>query len=191
MARIVLVQMPFRTLCTPSIALSLLRGVLENDGHETEVRYLNAKYARRVGVNLYRAISDVVAADTLYGEMVFSAMPLGASDDPEAGNVARRHMESRNIPGWLIRALPQLAEEARNLVLDESLAIARGDDDINRDVVPELRTSDTAVEIHIVLGDGVDEVLPQLVDVDLIHRILPQAPCLQSFGTGASSDRNA
>ena len=130
MARIVLVQMPFRTLCTPSIALSLLRGVLENDGHETEVRYLNAKYARRVGVNLYRAISDVVAADTLYGEMVFSAMPLGASDDPEAGNVARRHMESRNIPGWLIRALPQLAEEARNLVLDESLAIARGGFDL-------------------------------------------------------------
>src|SRR5580693_7470840 len=130
MARIVLVQMPFRTLCTPSIALSLLRGVLENDGHETEVRYLNAKYAQRVGVNLYRAISDVVAADTLYGEMVFSAMPLGASDDPEAENVARRHMESRNIPGWLIRALPQLAEEARNLVLDESLAIARGGFDL-------------------------------------------------------------
>ena len=130
MARIVLVQMPFRTLCTPSIALSLLRGVLENDGHETEVRYLNAKYARRVGVNLYRAISDFVAADTLYGEMVFSAMPLEASGNPEAEKVARRHMESRNIPGWLIRALPRLAEEARNLVLDESLSIASGGFDL-------------------------------------------------------------
>lgn len=125
MARIVLVQMPFYTLCRPSISLSLLRGVLEQDGHEAEVRYLNSDYARRVGVNLYRAISDVLASDTLYGEMVFSAMPLGAGDDPEAEEAARRHMESRNIPGWLIGALPHLAAQARNLVLEQSLAIAR------------------------------------------------------------------
>jgi ribosomal peptide maturation radical SAM protein 1 len=130
MARIVLVQMPFYSLCRPSISLSLLRGVLEKDGHETEIRYLNIDYARRVGVNLYQAISDVLATDMLYGEMAFSAVPLGAGDDPEAEEAATRHMESQSIPSWLVRALPHLASEARNLVLTESLAIARGGFDL-------------------------------------------------------------
>ncbi len=132
MANVVLVQMPFQSVSRPSIALSLLRGVLEANGHTAEIRYLNVEYARRIGLNLYRMASEQMPAETLYGEMVFSAMWPGHGDEiePAMRLVIERHLLAKNVPEWLINILPDLAAEARDLVRDESLGIAKGDFDL-------------------------------------------------------------
>jgi hypothetical protein len=59
--------------------------------------------------------------------------------------------------------------------------------DIDGDEVPELRPADTAGEITVVTGDRVREILPNLVEIQLIHRILLQACRLRpSAGMGRS-----
>jgi hypothetical protein len=38
--------------------------------------------------------------------------------------------------------------------------------------------ADPPLEIEIVVRDGVDEMLPELADVDLIHRFPPNCGCM-------------
>jgi ribosomal peptide maturation radical SAM protein 1 len=132
-ARVVLVQMPFHSVGRPSIALSLLRGVLEEHGHRLEIRYLNIEYARRVGPSLYEMISRGQSASSLYAEMIFSRIfpGPGCEPDPQGWLAARRRLEAvENTPDWLISALPDLAAVARDVVREECAAIARGSFDL-------------------------------------------------------------
>jgi ribosomal peptide maturation radical SAM protein 1 len=132
MAKVALIQMPFQSLGRPSIGLSLLRGVLEEHGHTVEIKYLNMRYARRIGVNLYRMVSERMPAEALYGEMIFSGMWPDSGEElaPEVRRVMERHLESNAAPRWLMDVLPRLGSEARKLVHTESLAIAQGGFDL-------------------------------------------------------------
>ena len=47
--RVLLVQMPFFLLDTPSISLALLKASLEDAGLECDVRYLNLEFAKKIG----------------------------------------------------------------------------------------------------------------------------------------------
>ena len=132
MADVLLVQMPFQSIRRPSIGLSLLRGVLTEAGHRASIRYLNIEYARRIGLNLYTTISEALPADALFGDLVFS--PAWFEADATASTVTQpdveRYLAYGKVPAWLGRLLPELADEAVDMVRTESDVIARSGVDL-------------------------------------------------------------
>ncbi|MBO3745253.1 RiPP maturation radical SAM C-methyltransferase [Streptosporangiaceae bacterium NEAU-GS5] len=126
MARIVLCALPFQSVRRPSLGLSLLGEVLRQHGHTVEVRYLNVKYARRVGIDLYTTISEDLPADRLFGDLLFSPVWLDPADpdrEPAEAEIAR-YAAAKPMPAWLCEAVPALFRQARELVREESEAIA-------------------------------------------------------------------
>ncbi|MDQ2873504.1 MAG: RiPP maturation radical SAM C-methyltransferase [Actinomycetota bacterium] len=125
MTSIVLVQMPFGAAYRPSLSLSLLRGILEENGHTAEIRYLNLKFAQRIGSSLFKAISEGLPAEALFGDMIFSPAWLDPGDpdrEPTAEEL-QRLTASTLVPPWLGELLPMLVWEARDLVRTESRSI--------------------------------------------------------------------
>ncbi|MFL6198474.1 MAG: RiPP maturation radical SAM C-methyltransferase [Thermoanaerobaculia bacterium] len=70
-AEVLLVSMPFGTLGQPSLALSLLKGVLAP--RKAEILYLTFPFARRIGVPFYDWIADAQPfVGSLLGEWIFA-----------------------------------------------------------------------------------------------------------------------
>jgi hypothetical protein len=65
--------------------------------------------------------------------------------------------------------------------------------DVNRNVPPELRSADAPVEIDVVLRNRVGEILPELVEIDLVHRALlqavPRRKMARETGTGKDTQQ--
>ncbi|MDQ2873507.1 MAG: RiPP maturation radical SAM C-methyltransferase [Actinomycetota bacterium] len=132
MTRIVLGHMPFQSVRRPSLGLSLLREVLEENGHTVEMSYLNLKFARRIGVSLFTTISENLPADILFGDLVFSPVWLDPGDpgrEPTSEEIAR-YAAWKPIPPWLCEVLPELIKEARDLIDTESRSMVEGDFDL-------------------------------------------------------------
>lgn len=72
--RIALVSMPFGPVTSPSIGLSLLRGVACEAGWNAEIHYFTAAFAAQIGASAYSAISDGAPANhDLAGEFIFAS----------------------------------------------------------------------------------------------------------------------
>lgn len=70
---VLLISMPFGPLFQPSIGLSSLKGVLQSQQVAVQIRYLTIKFAERIGVSAYHAISNGNPYVDLAGEWLFAA----------------------------------------------------------------------------------------------------------------------
>lgn len=69
---VILVNMPFGPLFTPSIGLSLLKAALARSNVAVKSFYFTLDYAKIIGEALYSKISDHTLAQDLVGEWIFS-----------------------------------------------------------------------------------------------------------------------
>jgi ribosomal peptide maturation radical SAM protein 1 len=132
MTKVILVQMPFQSVRRPSLGLSLLREVLEQDGHTVELSYLNIEFARRIGWHLFSTISEKMSPEHLFGDLVFAPTwlnPLPSGHEPSQAEISS-YAATQPIPHWLVEVVPALVSEARELVRTESRAIATGGFDL-------------------------------------------------------------
>ena len=67
-----LISMPFGSLFSPSIGLSLLRAALDRDGLPCEIRYFNQRFAARIGDRIYDRVSTA-GSRALLGDWIFAA----------------------------------------------------------------------------------------------------------------------
>ncbi|HEY7557691.1 MAG TPA: RiPP maturation radical SAM C-methyltransferase [Candidatus Binatia bacterium] len=85
MNRIILINMPFAALSSPSIALTQLESVLRNqigDRVEIEILYLNQDFARYFGIELYQYVVDSLDANNSgLGDWVFRQAAFPESAD--------------------------------------------------------------------------------------------------------------
>ena len=72
-AEVCLVSMPYASLPRPSLALGLLKGILERDGIKTVVAHANLWFAEFVGLDLYRVCATQTPTEYLAGEWTFAA----------------------------------------------------------------------------------------------------------------------
>lgn len=82
---IVLVQMPFGTLSTPSLGLSLLKAELAARGYSVRVLYFTFPFAKWIGSDFYYKMSNQDPRPTAQlGEWIFSAALFGYPSDEKA-----------------------------------------------------------------------------------------------------------
>jgi ribosomal peptide maturation radical SAM protein 1 len=101
-AAVSLVTMPYSSLSRPSLALGLLKGVLEEQGIATTVEYANLWMAEAVGIPLYHLCSHQCPTEFLAGEWTFAeAAFLGQQPDDEGylARVCRCHASVRGYRG--------------------------------------------------------------------------------------------
>ena len=135
MYRVTLINMPFATVRLPSIALTQLKSVVEDQfGDEVAVRllYLNHDFAHLLGLRLYAEMSDSLEAnmcglgDWFFRGLAFPELPENAEEylqrffpqRDEAVELRKRLLLSKRqgLPGFVARLIAKhrLAEE--NLV---------------------------------------------------------------------------
>jgi ribosomal peptide maturation radical SAM protein 1 len=97
---VVLVSMPFGSMFTPSMGLSLLKGSLNRAGIPSRVLYFTLPFARRVGRDFYCRVGEdgIPGIRELAGEWIFSGALFG---DTEAGRRAYVTDVLRNRRGWV------------------------------------------------------------------------------------------
>lgn len=105
---ICLVQMPYAALERPSIALGLLKSSLQKKTLEAKVYYPNWKWAERIGLVHYQALSESPAA-SLLGEWSFAGAAFGTDLSMEFLD----EVLEREVPGWSQAALRKAALAAR------------------------------------------------------------------------------
>lgn len=70
---VVFVSMPFGTLQFPSLGVALLQAQLQRAGIRTRTLHLHLDFARRIGLDAYRTLSDDGGTGVMPGEWVFGA----------------------------------------------------------------------------------------------------------------------
>jgi len=97
---ICLVNMPFASLNRPSLALGLLKAVLERAGIATAAVYPNLAFAGEIGLRLYHLPSqfpkDFLAGEWTFAEAAFRAAPR-AGDEEYLERIAALHAM---VPGY-------------------------------------------------------------------------------------------
>lgn len=95
-----LVNMPYASLNRPSLALGLLKAVLEREGIATAVLYPNLWFAEEAGLRLYHLCSSQFPKEFLAGEWSFAeaAFPGAPRDDEEY--LRRLGAAHASIPGY-------------------------------------------------------------------------------------------
>jgi ribosomal peptide maturation radical SAM protein 1 len=122
--RVLLLQLPFFTLDTPSISLSLVKASLDRAGVPCDLRYLNLEFGDWLGTDLYSWVAGSAPPYLLFGDLVFTPAlrgyplpvtrlreliaPLGTPGVPQ-------------VPEAMIEAYPALSEAAERF-LREKLA---------------------------------------------------------------------
>jgi ribosomal peptide maturation radical SAM protein 1 len=120
---------PFLPAQQPALGVSSLQSVLQRDGIEADVRYLNLEYGERAGWEFYRYLVEGIPTHFLPGEMIFSQALWGDRAprfDTYAGQVREwfeRFPETperlaKGLENWRRNALKmqQAMEEAPRLV---------------------------------------------------------------------------
>jgi ribosomal peptide maturation radical SAM protein 1 len=77
MSRVLLITMPFSDPCTPALGISLLRAELKQAGIPCDIRYLKLEFAARIGMKLYRRVSDAFPS-LMIGEWIFAQHMFGS-----------------------------------------------------------------------------------------------------------------
>jgi ribosomal peptide maturation radical SAM protein 1 len=128
MKRVLLVNMPFAALDTPSLALGLFKTRLEQDGIACDVQHLNFRFAEMVGHDNYQFV--LLLSAILGGEQLFARSLFGdwlprdseyyrealetkstSADVPERMEQIRRY-----VPPFLAACLEQIPWHAYDLI---------------------------------------------------------------------------
>jgi ribosomal peptide maturation radical SAM protein 1 len=77
--KIALVNMPFASASRPSLGLGLLQSLADRHGYDCCSKYFNTLFARLLGRDAYRDMSDYFPVSLLVGEWIFSQAFYGQS----------------------------------------------------------------------------------------------------------------
>ena len=137
-SEVLLVTMPFGPLTTPSLALSILRPILERETIACETWYANIDFATRIGPIIYECIaSGLPRAHDLVGEFIFSRALFDrqarSSDDfitylhENFGHERVQHFyaASEYLLGELQKNLDNFRDQADKFVSDAAQRIAK------------------------------------------------------------------
>ncbi len=117
--RVLLIQMPFFALDTPSISLALVKAALEEAGVPCDLRYLNIELGKTLGEDIYSWVGGSAPPYLLVGDLVFtpslSGIPIDRSRIEELAAAARGPGEL-SIPPQMIDLFPELVERAQELI---------------------------------------------------------------------------
>ncbi len=72
MPRVLLVSMPFVSISTPSIGISILKSVLDGHGIPCDLRYANLRFAEWVGYETYSVLDERVSDALFAGDWLFA-----------------------------------------------------------------------------------------------------------------------
>src|SRR5688500_19794330 len=84
-AQVVLVNMPFGNLDTPSIGLALLKGGLVNSDIQAQIFNFQFRFAEIIGAENYATIYGRTHTEELAGERIFSASLFGPDVGSDGG----------------------------------------------------------------------------------------------------------
>ena len=88
--RVLFVDMPFRDVNGPALALSTLAAILRREHVTVDVKYLNIDFAKVIDVNIYRFFSSL-GGSAYRGEIFFT---------PSYYGFALQHFASKNLPSY-------------------------------------------------------------------------------------------
>jgi len=125
MSRVLLIQMPFFSIYTPSIGLSMVKAAFEADGVACELLYANLDYAERIGPKIYQSVHEQVPQHLLLGDLVFTEVlnPARQIDAAEVAVLAdrlvgRRMRRQEVLSNELLTAFRGLVEAAKAFCTD-------------------------------------------------------------------------
>ncbi len=125
-ARVLLVQMPFFRLESPSLGLELLHAALRREGIESQVAYLNLDFGRRIGKDAYTWISVRAPRYLLLGDLVFGPSLHGEEIGVERVEALVSGLGKRResgVPAWLVARFPSLVQAAKDFLAEQCEAI--------------------------------------------------------------------
>jgi ribosomal peptide maturation radical SAM protein 1 len=111
--------MPFFTLDSPSIGLSLLKAALVSDGVDCELKYFNLELGKQIGADVYSFIAGSVPVHLLFGDLIFAPSVHGTAIDPERVRslLPRPGTPGRmELPEELVEVFPDLVRAAAELI---------------------------------------------------------------------------
>jgi ribosomal peptide maturation radical SAM protein 1 len=117
--KILLIEMPFKSVSRPTIGLSLLKSVLEEGGYTCNLRYANIEFADFIGYELFETIAELLPHEYLIGDLIFSPQISSFNKNnlsqayPE---VKGRQLSLSSVPEWFWDCLPDLQEKAKAFV---------------------------------------------------------------------------
>jgi ribosomal peptide maturation radical SAM protein 1 len=123
--RTLLVDLPFMSVHRPNLALTLLQGALRQAGYPCDLRYAKLDFAREIGVELYRVISEQLPHELLIGDYIFGeVLAQGSGSDFVAS--AREHAHSKDrVPEALWRLVPEIRRRGTGFLTELADDIAR------------------------------------------------------------------
>jgi ribosomal peptide maturation radical SAM protein 1 len=134
-ARVLLVELPFKTFSRPSLGLSLLKAALVEAGHACTIRYANLDFAALIGHDTYQTLAERVPEPLLLGDLVFAP-----AVDAESGRFAALRDAGPlfladgspigRAPDWLWERMPELQRQAVDFAARCAAEIADSDYDI-------------------------------------------------------------
>ncbi len=119
--RVLLIQMPFFTLDTPSISLALVKASLEDAGFQCDQRYLSLEFGKRLGAEVYSWIAGAAPPYLLFGDLIFTPSLHGSSIDRSRIDGLMATLGQHGdpvVPTPMIELFPELVERADEFLLD-------------------------------------------------------------------------
>jgi ribosomal peptide maturation radical SAM protein 1 len=119
--RVLLLQMPFFLLDTPSIGLALIKASLEVEGIQCDLRYLNLEFGKKIGNEVYSWISWVGPRKLLIGDLVFApSLHDDAKDRSRIQDLmAFLSQPDFGVPTRMIELFPELVDKAEEFLADK------------------------------------------------------------------------
>jgi ribosomal peptide maturation radical SAM protein 1 len=120
---VVLVNMPWARLDTPSIQCGLLTAALRRGGHDVSTQYLNLELAALIGPQQYDAVAGAGSERVhLFGEWLFGLAAFGPAPEADEARYAEQYPEVfeaaaaagitlAQVTDWRHRVLPQWLDD--------------------------------------------------------------------------------
>ena len=111
---VLLINMPFGNVLTPSIGLGLLKGALATTGIPAKVLNFNFSFAKLIGANDYMRISSKTHTEHLIGEFIFSDSLFGARPN----ELVHQYVEDVLLGSPDVSYSKDTVEDIRRILLD-------------------------------------------------------------------------
>ena len=131
--RVLLVQMPFFTLDTASISLSLVKAAVEEAGDHCDLRYLNLEFGRRLGSDLYTWVAGNSPPYLLFGDLLFAQSLHGETVSKEELRALAAPLRTPGVPEItpeIIESFPELCRAATQFIDDQLREVSWTDYDL-------------------------------------------------------------
>lgn len=140
--KVLLINMPFGPIATPSLGLSLLQAGLKREGIESRICYFNLRFANLIGAEAYSQVANESVTSDLLGEWIFSNALYGKKTREQTtsylNDVLLRDSADHGLEDDLLKPLRQASIE----LIDE---IVPTTDDFINECLDEVMSSKPAI----------------------------------------------